>query len=197
MWHKRPDWFLALDVPRLYDDRDMRLSYVVWQEGQSPHVVVEFFSPITDREDLGRFYRESDRVIDTTRQRQPTLPPAITQPPKKLEVYETHLQVPHYVVYSRYTQRLRYFHLSDGRYQEQPLRADEPPIWFADLEVGLGIWHGEFEGITSHWLRWCDAAGNWFLTDTETERAAREQAQQRAEILAERLRSLGINPDEL
>lgn len=24
LWHKRPDWFLVLDVPRLYDDTDLR-----------------------------------------------------------------------------------------------------------------------------------------------------------------------------
>ena len=31
LWHKRPDWFLAVNVPRLYRGEDMRLSYVVWQ----------------------------------------------------------------------------------------------------------------------------------------------------------------------
>ena len=33
LWHKRPDWFLALNAPRLYDGQDLRRSYVVWQEG--------------------------------------------------------------------------------------------------------------------------------------------------------------------
>jgi Uma2 family endonuclease len=37
LWYKRPDWFLALDVPRLYDGKDLRRSYVVWQEGKSPY----------------------------------------------------------------------------------------------------------------------------------------------------------------
>src|SRR5207249_463385 len=31
-WHKRPDWFAVIGVPRLYDNRDLRLSYVIWQE---------------------------------------------------------------------------------------------------------------------------------------------------------------------
>jgi len=31
-WYKRPDWFAVLDVPRLYEQRDLRLSYVIWQE---------------------------------------------------------------------------------------------------------------------------------------------------------------------
>ncbi|MFM7425051.1 MAG: Uma2 family endonuclease, partial [Elainella sp.] len=42
LWHKRPDWFLAVDVPRLYDGKDLRRSYVIWQEGKSPEIVVEF-----------------------------------------------------------------------------------------------------------------------------------------------------------
>lgn len=53
LWHKRPDWFLVLGVPRLYDNHDLRLSYVIWQEGVSPFVVVELLSPGTEREDLG------------------------------------------------------------------------------------------------------------------------------------------------
>jgi Uma2 family endonuclease len=203
LWHKRPDWFLALNVPRLYDGHDLRMSYVVWQEQQSPHLIVEFLSPRTEREDLGRFYRESDRVVDPlASQFPPALAPANT-PPRQLDVYEQYLQVPHYIVYSRYTQRLRYFQLVEGRYQEQPLQATNPRLWFEDLAVGLGIWSGEFEGIPSHWLRWCDAEGNWYWTDTETERLAKEAAQheaaaerQRAERLAAQLRSLGIDPDE-
>ena len=27
LWHKRPDWFLAVDVSRLYDGHDLRRSY--------------------------------------------------------------------------------------------------------------------------------------------------------------------------
>jgi Uma2 family endonuclease len=210
LWHKRPDWFLALNVPRLYDGHDMRLSYVVWQEGQSPTVVVEFLSPRTEREDLGRFYQESDRVVDPADTHPPS-PAVVNSPPSKLAVYEQYLKVPHYIIYSRYTQRLRYLRLVNGQYQEQPLLPTNPRIWFEDLGIGLGIWSGIFEGIPSHWLRWCNADGDWFWTDTEQaeQRAEAEQqlriqaqqeaatAQQRAEQLAERLRSLGIDPDNL
>jgi hypothetical protein len=28
-WHKRPDWFAVLGVSRLYETRDLRLSYVI------------------------------------------------------------------------------------------------------------------------------------------------------------------------
>jgi Uma2 family endonuclease len=180
-WYKRPDWFLAIDIPHLYQGKELRRSYVIWQEKKSPTVVVEFISPGTESEDLGRFYEESSNGEqqvneetevereDETRQTSP-------KPPGKFEVYEKYLKVPHYIVYSRYTQQLRYFKLEDEQYREQSLKTENPRIWLAGLEIGLGIWQGEFEGVPSHWLRWCDGEGNWLLTDTERERMEKERA---------------------
>ena len=58
-----------------------------------------------------------------------------------------------------------------------------------------------------NWLRWWDSEGNLLLTgversqllvsELEQERQEKEAAQQRAEQLAERLRQMGINPDEV
>lgn len=56
LWQKRPDWFLVVGVPRLYEGQELRRSYVVWQEGKFPSVIVEFLSPGTEVEDLGRFH---------------------------------------------------------------------------------------------------------------------------------------------
>lgn len=177
LWHKRPDWFLVVDVPRLYRGEDLRRSYVTWQEGKSPDVVVEFLSPGTERGDLGRFFDESWQIPDSSRTKLNEELSTKTTPPGKFEVYERYLRVPHYIVFSRYDQRLRYFRLEGRQYQEQPLNSENSRIWLADLEIGLGIWVGTFEGIYGNWLRWCDRAGNWLLTDTEQERVLREQAQ--------------------
>lgn len=174
LWHKRPDWFLAVDVPRLYDGTELRRSYVVWQEGKNPYVVVEFLSPGTEADDLGRFQAASALT-------QPTDFRSTDSPPSKLEVYETYLRVPHYLVYSRYTRQLRYFKLNGGHYQEQALNLDQPIAWISDLQIGLGIWQGVFEGVPGYWLRWCDADGNWLLTDTE--RSQQELAQAQAQLL--------------
>jgi Uma2 family endonuclease len=193
LWYKRPDWFLAVDVPRLYDGHDLRRSYVVWQEGRSPDVVVEFLSPGTEQEDLGRFYRANDAMPqgtitvpdqvtspDENGSRQSSAP-ATPPPPRKFEVYEQCLRIPHYLVYSRTTQQLRYFQLRGRQYEEQPLSADNPRAWLADLQIGLGIWEGTFEGIPGRWLRWYNREGQWLLTDTEQERQAKEQEQQAKE----------------
>ena len=203
LWHKRPDWFLVVDVPRLYEQRDLRRSYVLWQEGNPPTVVVEFLSPGTEAEDLGRFYEgmAEDSLIEAANAVVSNGDNQATQakPPGKFEVYETRLRVPYYFVYSRYTQRLRYFKLEGGQYQEQSLNPETPLVWLEDLEIGLGIWQGEFEGVTAAWLRWCDQAGNWLLTDTEQaqqqleqERQAKEQAQTQLLQAAQNLLATGM-----
>ncbi len=219
LWHKRPDWFLVVDVPRLYEQRDLRRSYVLWQEGNPPTVVVEFLSPGTEAEDLGRFY---DGTADGAEDE--VLPPAANdvvssgddeatkaKPPGKFEVYETRLRVPYYFVYNRFNQRLRYFKLEGGQYQEQPLNSEPPLVWLTDLEIGLGIWQGEFEGVTAAWLRWCDQAGNWLLTDTEQaqqqfeqerqvkeqERQAKEQAQTQVLQAAQNLLATGMKLEQV
>lgn len=183
LWHKRPDWFLAVGVPRLYDEGTLRRSYVIWQEEAAPYVIVEFLSPGTEREDLGRFYDDKSAAVAPLADGRAAngRSSAAAGPPGKLEAYEKYLRVPHYIVYSRYTQRLRHFQLVGGVYHEQDLNEGICQIWLADLKVGLGIWEGEFEGALEHWLRWCDRAGNWLLTDTEQAHQMAEQAHQMAE----------------
>jgi Uma2 family endonuclease len=185
-WYKRPDWFGVVGVPRLYEGTDLRLSYVIWQEGVTPSVVVELLSPGTEKEDLGQTTREAN------------------QPPTKWEVYERILQVPYYVVFNRYNDELRVFTLVGGCYQE--INLTEPRVWIPLLNLGIGLWQGEYQGINRLWLRWYDAEGNWILTDAEAvmQQAAEEQqraqaaeqraqaAEQRAEELAKKLRELGI-----
>ncbi|MGB3205004.1 MAG: Uma2 family endonuclease [Crinalium sp.] len=175
IWYKRPDWFAVVGVPRLYEQRELRLSYVVWQEGVNPFVVVELLSPGTEKEDLGQTLRE------------------VNQPPTKWEVYERILRVPFYIVFDRYTDRLRVFQLLGSSYSE--LELSEPRVWMNDIQLGLGLWEGVYQGISRLWLRWYDAQGNWILTPEERERQGVERERRRVERLAEQLRSLGVEPD--
>ncbi|KAM3107836.1 Uma2 family endonuclease [Phormidesmis sp. 146-33] len=184
-WHKRPDWFLVLDVPRLYDDTDLRSSYVVWQEAVHPFVVIELLSPGTEKEDLGENAapESSEISVVSNENGQPTL----EKPPRKWDVYEKILRVPYYIVFSRYTNQLRFFQLTGGHYQEQSVESDR--LWIPELKLGLGLWQGQFEGIDPLrvsrrdrlWLRWYDEQGNRVLTDTEYARQQAEQERQQAE----------------
>ena len=188
-WHKRPDWFLAVDVPRIFDESQQpRRSYVVWQEKQAPAIVVEFLSLNTERQDLGRFYGEADRITDQSmlKDNPASVPKLLTDeerankqtPPDKFTVYEQYLKVSHYIVYSQSTRRLRYFKHNGSRYEEQVVnKAQSPIIWLEDLSIGLVIWDDYFEGLPGPWLRWCDQEGALLLTDTEQAQADVEQAQ--------------------
>ena len=215
-WYKRPDWFGVVGVPRLYDEVDMRLSYVVWQEGINPFVVVELLSPGTEKEDLGEIDQEklppeSEEVVDNG---QALEPQTKNKPPRKWDVYEQILRIPYYVVFSRYTNQLRAFKLDGAHYQE--LELQESRLWIRELDLGLGLWQGEYQGIERLWLRWYDAQGNWILTEAEQERQRAEQERQRVEqerqraeqerqraeqaeskleSLIQRLRDSGIDPE--
>ena len=202
LWYKRPDWFGVVGVPRLYDEVDMRLSYVVWQEGINPFVVVELLSPGTEKEDLGENEQEKlpPESTELGGNGQAIEPQAETKPPRKWEVYEQILRIPYYIVFSRYTNQLRAFKLEGARYQE--LELPEPRVWMPELGLGLGLWQGEYQGVERLWLRWYDANGNWILTEAEQERqraedaeSRAEQAEARLESLLQRLRESGIDPD--
>jgi Uma2 family endonuclease len=193
-WYKRPDWFLALGVPRLYDGKDLRSSYVIWQEGVTPFVIVELLSPGTENEDLGLYAEtiaaDSNPENDPPESETESNPVAQKKTPHKWEVYEKILRVPHYVVFSRYTNRLRYFKLTGGTYQEQPLDPNNPRIWIDDLGVGLGIWEGEFDDIERRWLRWFDQQGEWIETEAERQEQRAEQQKQRADDTEMQLRQV-------
>ncbi len=154
-WYKRPDWFAVLGLSRLYENQDMRLSYVVWQELSPPYIVVELLSPGTEKEDLGQ---QQVRELNA--------------PPSKWEVYEQRLRVPYYFVFSRYTGELQAFCLERGRYVRQSLPDER--LWLED--VGLGVWEGEYEQVRTRWIRWFDAAGQWLPCAREQVQAAQARA---------------------
>ncbi len=193
LWHKRPDWFLVLDVPRLYEETELRSSYVVWQEGVNPFLVVELLSPGTEKEDLGEWASVGDTATTPAadislinRQPNPETPPG------KWDVYERILRVPYYVVFSRYTNSLRGFKLDGGRYREQTINAEKPQLWIPEINLGLAVWAGEYEGINRRWLRWYDAEGNWVPTDVELAIAEADRERQKRLQLAAKLKSLSL-----
>jgi Uma2 family endonuclease len=170
-WYKRPDWFLVLGTSDSKFQSELRLSYVVWQEGLTPFLMVELLSPGTEAEDLGQTLR------------------VVGKPPTKWQVYEQILRVPYYAVFDRYSNQFRMFCLQGIHYVE--LAISGQGFWFDVLELGLGVWAGVYKGVEGQWLCWYDAAGNWVLS--EGERVLK--AEQRADLLAAKLRELGVDVD--
>ncbi|MBL8196491.1 MAG: Uma2 family endonuclease [Blastocatellia bacterium] len=213
-WYKRPDWFASVGIPNLYEDKDLRLSYVVWQEGVTPLVIVELLSPSTENEDLGK----TTRIKKSSRKgKEEEIPP-------KWEVYESILKVPYYFTYDHLTKKILAFQLSSDGYISF-LPNSQGFYYLSDVELYLGLWTGYYEKASTIWLRWFDRHFNLIPTPLERvqaekkqERIEKEQAQaekerERAEkeALAEKLvsankekeallaklKALGIDPNNL
>jgi Uma2 family endonuclease len=200
-WYKRPDWFLVLGRSDSPAQSELRLSYLIWQEHIAPFLMVELLSPGTEAEDLGQTLR------------------VVGKPPTKWQVYEQILRIPYYAVFDRYSNQFRMFCLQDTKYVEQIISGQG--FWFDDLQLGLGVWTGAYEGVEGQWLCWYDAAGNWVPSKQERILKAQQQAEnaeqraedaeqraknaeqqvdrerQRADLLATKLRELGLDVDEM
>ncbi|MBE9013870.1 Uma2 family endonuclease [Pseudanabaenaceae cyanobacterium LEGE 13415] len=176
-----PDMMLSLglEMPTDWSQKQNR-SYFVWEFGKVPEVCIEIVSN-----------REGDELTLSRKSQQKG------KTATKKEIY-AQIHVPYYVVFDPLQQLqkpeemngslLRVWALVEGQYEELP-----SPHWLRTVGLRLTLWEGAFEGVTGTWLRWCDRDGQIIPTGAE----GRDQERQRAEKLAERLRSMGIDPDEI
>ncbi len=164
-----PDVFLSFDVqvPENWWEKRNR-CYFVWEFGKPPEVVIEIVSN-----------KIGDELGD------------------KLKTYER-MRVSYYIVYDPTQQlgekQLRIYELVGRRFRETS------ETWLEQVELGLTLWEGEFEGRQDTWLRWCYQDGTVLPTGderAEDEKQQKEQALSRAELLAEKLREMAVNPDDL
>jgi hypothetical protein len=131
------------------------------------------------------------------------------------------LGILYYVIYNPFSgrrgrfknrQRLEVYKLISGKYQL--LESENNRVWLPEIGLALGYEKGEHIAWYREWLYWYDQSGNRYLTAEERamnaeaiaaqerqianqERLAKQEAEQKAIRLAERLRALGINPDEV
>lgn len=190
-----PDWFYIPDVTPTIDGQ-MRRSYVMWYEPVPPLIVMEFISTT----DGG----ERDR----------------TPYKGKFWIYERVIRPAFYAIYEADKGLVDLYHLTEDRFQPVPPNVRKH-FSIPQLGIELGIWRGEYKNVNLPWLRIWDAEGNLLPTpeeraEQETQRAnqetqranfeaqrAEQEAQRanqetdRAARLAAKLRSLGIDPDEV
>lgn len=138
----------------------------------------------------------------------------------KLADYQT-LGVLYYAIYNplsgrrgrfKNRERLAVYKLIAGKYEL--LEPENNRVWLPEIGLALGYEQGEHIAWVREWLYWYDRSGNRYLTAEERaraaaamaeqasliaqqERLAKQEAEQKAQRLAERLRALGINPDEV
>jgi Uma2 family endonuclease len=108
-----------------------------------------------------------------------------TAPRGKFWVYERRIRPPYYGIFLPDQATIEMYHLIEDRFEPMPPNsAGRFPL--SSLGIELGIWQGKFAGFDIGWMRWWDDQGNLLLTGEE-----------KALRMAEKLKSLGIDPDQV
>ncbi len=178
-----PDMLLSLGVQRPEDfSQRQNRSYFTWEFGKDPEVCIEIVSN-AEGDEL-TISKKSQQKGKTT---------------SKKDIY-AQIGVPYYVVFDPLQQiqgknemngaLLRVWTISPIGYTElttAPGIVVGQSVWLEGVGLGLTLWSGQFEEeVTRLWLRWCDRNGQVIPTGAE-----------RADRLAERLREMGVDPDEI
>jgi len=152
-----PDFFVVLGVPKTE-----RLSWVVWEEGKPPDLVIELLSESTRNKDKHE---------------------------KKL-IYQNLLRVPEYFWFDPFnSEDWAGFRLNCGVYQ--PITPDSQNQFVSQcLGLALVRWKGIYRNIDATWLRWSTLEGELLPTSQEMVEMEKEQTQEeRLRTQEERLRT--------
>jgi Uma2 family endonuclease len=166
-----PNAFLSIGVETIRADQEtLRSSYLLWEEnGIIPQIVIE----VVSQKYQGEYGAKKDLYED--------------------------LGVLYYLVYNpnrRLKSHLEMYRLVNGKYE---LVRDDS-LWMPEIGLGVGTADYCYNGVTRKWLFWQDEQSNRYQTPQEqfTQTQIQLQAEQaRSQRLADRLRELGINPDEI
>lgn len=180
VWAARMDWFFGVDMALYYDP-------------DSPAIVPDGFLSLG----VARVIDEDLRLsyVLWEEQRVPIVALEVVSQKRRGEYSSKKQQyadlgVLYYMVYNPLRRRkppLEVYRLVEGNYVLQ--RGN--PVWLPEIGLGIGHERGTYQGITREWLYWYDEQGQRLLTPEERI----TQAEQRAQRLEQRLRSLGIDPD--
>ena len=207
-----PDMLLSLGVQRPDDfSQRQNRSYFVWEIGKKPEVCIEIVSN-TEGDELALSKRSQQKGKSRTKKdlyAQIGIPYYVVFDPLRQIQGKAEMQ----------GALLRVWTISPVGYteltSESGIIAVGQSVWLEGVGLGLTLWEGQFEEeATRLWLRWCDRQGQVILSGAEraeaesqraeaesqgreVERLRAEAESQRADRLADRLRSMGINPDEV
>ncbi|MBW4524800.1 MAG: Uma2 family endonuclease [Phormidium tanganyikae FI6-MK23] len=207
-----PDMMLSLGVQCADDfSQKQNRSYFAWEFGKLPEVCIEIVSNAEgDELALSRKSQQKGKTIAKKGlYAQIHIPYYVVFDPLRQIQGENEMN----------GASLRVWSSSVGRYTEltpqQGLAEAGQSVWLEEVGLGLTLWSGQFEeDLTRLWLRWCDRSGQVISTgaeraDTEQHRAEAERqraeteclradgAESKAQRLAERLRAMGIDPDDV
>ena len=164
---KGPDFYAVVGVPK-----GERLSWVCWEEGKSPDVVIELLSPSTAK-------------YDKT---------------KKKDIYQNAMKVGEYYWYDPFdSDELKGFQIQNGRYQEIQPDAQGNLVSHG-LGLQLVRWEGEYYDIAATWLRWAYPDGTLIPNREELYVAAQanaDQAQNQVQQIVNNLKASGMDAAQI
>jgi Uma2 family endonuclease len=207
MWGSRKDWLFSIDMAFYYDptrrkkaiapdgmlslglretdSNRLRSSYVLWQEKVLPLFVVEVVSKTSGGEKTEKF-----------------------------EIYQS-IGILYYLIYAPLLKRkakFQLYKLVEGEYVLQS--SGQQPYWMPEVGLAIGAEQQVYGYAERELLYWYDENNVRYLTPmeksameakradaeyqrAEIELAAKVAAQQEVNLLRERLRALGIDPDSI
>jgi Uma2 family endonuclease len=149
-----PDVYVAIGVRP-----GERKSWVVWQEGKAPDVVIELLSASTAGADKG----------------------------EKLRIYRDQLRVPNYYWFDPFAPEDRAGFILRGNSYLPLLPDGAGRLPVPSLGLKLGLWQGRYLGLDTQWLRWTDQDGHLLPLREEAERARADAAEAELARLRARL----------
>jgi Uma2 family endonuclease len=157
---KGPDFFAVLGVPK-----GERLSWVCWEEGKTPDVVIELLSSSTV---------EVDKI-------------------EKKRIYQNQMHVPEYFWFDPFNpEDWAGFQLRGGCYQELYPNS-QGQLVSQMLDLALVRWQGSYKGVETVWLRWAQMDGTVLPTPAEQERQRARTEWQRAQRAEAQVRQITEN----
>lgn len=154
---KGPDFYAVLGVPK-----GERRSWVVWEEGKAPDVVIELLSGST----------------------------ALADKNEKKLIYQNQMRVPEYFWYDPFNpDDWAGFSLQQSVYQPL-IRNEQNQLISQSLGLALQLWSGNYKGINATWLRWATLEGELLPNPQEIAEQERQRADTAESQLRQTARNL-------
>ena len=181
IWEARQDWLFAIDMG-------------IYSSPELPPIVPDAFLSLGVERCYDEELRPSYVLWD-----EETVPSFVLEvvSPRYREEYTTKLKiyeqmgVLYYAIYSskrKRKARFEVYKLVDGVYQ----LVGDSPVWMPEIGLGIGCERGNYGGVIREWLYWYDEGGKRYSTPNERI----QEEVDRSKKLADKLRQLGIDPDE-
>jgi Uma2 family endonuclease len=171
---KSPDWYYVPGCPPTQAG-EFRRSFVLWDEGVAPLIVMEFVS--------GDGTEEHDDTRGTG----------------KFWVYRRGIRAYYYAIHDPVRETLELYQLDGSQYRR--LAADDRGLYpIPHLNVALGHWHGRYGVHELTWVRFFNLDGTLLPSDHERIEAEKARADKAAADMAEllaKLQAKGIDPNTL